>query len=41
MGKMASSGLSSLLVLDGGELAGLLTRRDVGAYLEIRSDLSG
>lgn len=40
MTKMASAGLPSLLVLREGNLVGVVTRRDVGTYLEIRSDLS-
>lgn len=40
MRKMASSGFPSLLVLSEGALVGVVTRRDIGSYLEIRSDLS-
>jgi Zn-dependent protease/CBS domain-containing protein len=40
MQKMASSGFPSLLVLSEGRLVGVITRRDIGVYLEIRSDLS-
>ena len=40
MQKMASSGFPSLLVVSEERLVGVVTRRDIGAYLEIRSDLS-
>jgi Zn-dependent protease/predicted transcriptional regulator len=38
--KMSSSGLGRLPVIAGGGLVGIVTRRDIMAYLQIRSDLS-
>lgn len=40
MQKMAASRLGKLPVLDEGRLVGVVTKRDVATYLEIRSDLS-
>lgn len=40
MQKMASSGLTKLPVIRDGRLLGVVTKRDVAAYLEIRNDLS-
>jgi Zn-dependent protease/predicted transcriptional regulator len=38
--KMASSGLGRLPVVADGQLVGIVSRRDIMAYLQIRSDLS-
>jgi CBS domain-containing protein len=38
--RMATSGLNKLPVLEGGRLVGVVTKRDIATYLEIRSDLS-
>jgi Zn-dependent protease/CBS domain-containing protein len=37
--KMGASGLSKLPVLEDGRILGMVTRRDITSYLEIRSDL--
>jgi CBS domain-containing protein len=38
--KMAASGMGRLPVIAGRELVGIVSRRDIMAYLQIRSDLS-
>ncbi|MFH1502542.1 MAG: site-2 protease family protein [Candidatus Eisenbacteria bacterium] len=40
MQKMSASGLGKLPVIEDGRLVGVVTRRDIASYLEIRSDLS-
>ncbi|MBD3347684.1 MAG: CBS domain-containing protein [Candidatus Eisenbacteria bacterium] len=40
MHKMSVSGLSKLLVIEDEELVGVVTKRDIATYLQIRSDLS-
>lgn len=39
--KMTASGLAKLPVIRDGKLLGVVTKRDIASYLEIRSDLSG
>jgi len=38
--KMATTGCGRLLVLDGGRLAGIVTRRDIMNFIRVRSELS-
>ncbi len=41
IGKMSASGLTKLPVMRDGRLIGVVTKRDIATYLEIRSDLTG